>query len=759
MKNLFKLSLLFLILNITAAHATEVKRYAVVIGKNYGGKERPTLKYAVSDALTISKVFEDFGGVSHANSYLLLDPSSNEIHRKLKDLNERLIEDRKNNRRNELIVYYSGHSDDEGLLIGNDKIDYLSLKKDVSNLKADVTVIILDSCASGSLTALKGGKKRAPFLASSMSKLKGHVFLTSSSSDEAAQESDRIKASFFTHYLVSGLRGAADKSGDGQVTINEAYKYAYNETLAKTSKTINGPQHPSYNMQLAGTGELILTDIRNTSAKVIFPEGLKGRLYLRDGEGTMIAEVNKENDRAISIGVMPGSYSVVLNNNEGVYNAQVNLSENKTTQVQKSDFISDQKEKTVSRGSRAHANYVNVPFDATLIPTVSTYPKEIETATEHNFSLSAIYNQFERLNGVSIAVGGTIVEEDAKGAQVSFGFNHVKGKGLLAQIAYGGNITEHDLNGAQLTVFHNHVRGKLRGAQIAAFSNYSAGEILGAQVSAFSNIGTHNVKGAQVTAFSNILLEDLTGIQLSAFSNYANSSSLGIQTTVFSNVVRNKMNGVQLSVFSNVATTDIKGAQLAVFNNYASGDVTGLQLGLVNSAKKVKGAQIGIVNYAEDVEGISIAPITIVKNGTYGLLLSQDDLQFRNISLKMGTRYTYSKLGFGKSTDQSDPFYKYSFAFGGSLALSQKLSLNPEVETSLIKDQGDFKFTTHNHLSMSHFRLNGVLHLLPHLNLFAGGSYNYVTDLESRFTSKFFDRRESSAPGWFGWQGGVELYF
>ena len=45
---------------------------------------------------------------------------------------------------------------------------------------------------------------------------------------EAAQESDRICASYFTHYLVSGFRGAADLSGDGKVTLNEAYQFAFN---------------------------------------------------------------------------------------------------------------------------------------------------------------------------------------------------------------------------------------------------------------------------------------------------------------------------------------------------------------------------------------------------------------------------------------------------------------------------------------------------------------------------------------------------
>ena len=79
---------------------------------------------------------------------------------------------------------------------------------------------VLDSCASGALTRVKGGSFQAPFLVDDANKVKGYAILTSSSADEAAQESDRLQASFFTHSLVSGLRGAADTTGDSRVTLN-----------------------------------------------------------------------------------------------------------------------------------------------------------------------------------------------------------------------------------------------------------------------------------------------------------------------------------------------------------------------------------------------------------------------------------------------------------------------------------------------------------------------------------------------------------
>ena len=38
------------------------------------------------------------------------------------------------------------------------------------------------------------------------------MLLTSSSADEDAQESDAIAGSYFSHHLVSGLRGSADRA-------------------------------------------------------------------------------------------------------------------------------------------------------------------------------------------------------------------------------------------------------------------------------------------------------------------------------------------------------------------------------------------------------------------------------------------------------------------------------------------------------------------------------------------------------------------
>src|SRR5262249_15794592 len=83
--------------------------------------------------------------------------------------------------------------------------------------------------------------------------------MASSSAQELSQESDKLKGSYFTHLLLTALRGAADADGDGRVSLDEAYHYAYRRTLAATARTQVGSQHVTLEMDLAGQGDVPVT--------------------------------------------------------------------------------------------------------------------------------------------------------------------------------------------------------------------------------------------------------------------------------------------------------------------------------------------------------------------------------------------------------------------------------------------------------------------------------------------------------------------
>ena len=245
-----------------AEDARELRRFALLVSANDGGPKRPLLKHAARDAQAMAAVLRELGGVRDADLVLLAQPTKAALEQALASMAESFASVAPGGVRSELIFYYSGHSDEYGLLLSGAEFSYAALRARLQSLAADVRVAILDSCASGAFTREKGGKLRPPFMLDASTDVRGHAFLTSASEDEAAQESDSVGGSFFTHFLVSGLRGAADSSGDGKVTLTEAYRYAFDETLVHTGRTHYGAQHPAYDMRLVGTGDLVLTDLR-----------------------------------------------------------------------------------------------------------------------------------------------------------------------------------------------------------------------------------------------------------------------------------------------------------------------------------------------------------------------------------------------------------------------------------------------------------------------------------------------------------------
>lgn len=292
---------------------TTVRRLVLIAAANRGGDDRPVLKYALTDAERFSHVMQALGGVDPGDVVLLRQPRVGELDAALDGLKRRLAAARRSGgggARTEIFFYYSGHADEKGLLLGNDRLSYLTLRERLESVAADVRIGILDACASGAVTRSKGGKVRRPFTIDQSSDMRGQAFLASSSADESAQESDRLGGSFFTHYLISGMRGAADFSGDGRVTLNEAYQFAFNETLSRTVGTKGGPQHPVYDITMSGTGDVIVTDLRQTTAGFVVAAPVDGRFYLLDERKRLVLEFYKPAGRKVDIGLEPGVYDV-----------------------------------------------------------------------------------------------------------------------------------------------------------------------------------------------------------------------------------------------------------------------------------------------------------------------------------------------------------------------------------------------------------------------------------------------------------------
>ncbi len=310
----------------TQSNGAVLRRYALVIGSNTGGgAKREKLRYAGQDATKIADVLRQLGGVDTLDLALLNEPDIAALDRSLDTLSSRIRDERVKGRRVELIVYYSGHADETGILLGGSRYEYSKLRQRIRAVPADVHIAIVDSCASGSFTRIKGGTKRPPFLQDSSNQVAGFAFLSSSSADEDAQESDRIGASFFTYFFVAGLRGAADRNRDGKITLTEAYQFSYEQTLGRTQNTTHGPQHAAYDMHLSGTGDVVITDLRTTDTALVLPSALKGRVTVVDKTGRVAVELAKEAGEPLSLALPAETYTLRVENKDGEFIATITL--------------------------------------------------------------------------------------------------------------------------------------------------------------------------------------------------------------------------------------------------------------------------------------------------------------------------------------------------------------------------------------------------------------------------------------------------
>ncbi|MDH5228674.1 MAG: caspase family protein [Gammaproteobacteria bacterium] len=645
----------------------KIQRYALIVGANDGGAGRTVLQYAQSDARAVAQVLKNLGGLETRNQILLSEPSAQGILAQLDQLKRKLAyQDGNSMLRKELFFYYSGHSDENGLLLQGEHLTYKQLKDALNSVNADVRVAVLDSCASGAFTRLKGGKKRQAFLMDESSKVKGYAFLTSSSADEAAQESDAIGGSYFTHYFVSALRGAADVSNDKKVTLNEAYQYAFHETLARTENSLSGPQHAAYDFQLSGAGELVLTDLRRTNATLVLPKEMDGKVFIRDLAGRLVVEMRKQPARVVSLGLEPKKYVVSVDSDTGLMRKRVQISNGSVVFLDMASFETIVKEQTVARGDIEAKPVVAWPHktvDSRMSVTPElTWDRGVQgdgleqIGTHINLFMGKVY----RVRGIDAGLFVNRVEQDMIGGQGVGLINHVQGNVDGGQGAGIGNVVGGDVQGGQGAGVFNVVFGNLRGGQgagvfnlvrgdahagqAAGVFNVVEGSMLGGQAAGQFNIVRGNLTGGQSAGLFNIVEHNVRGAQVSGVFNLAKGKIVGAQVAGLFNMSFGEIKGAQVSGLFNIARDEVAGAQVAGFFNSSQYRHKGTQVGLVNYAADVKGTQVGLLNIADKMTGMPVGIINIIGNGRTNVDFTYDNRDFASIDLKSGTRHFYSVL-------------------------------------------------------------------------------------------------------------------
>jgi hypothetical protein len=252
--------------------------WAVVVGVN-DYPRLPKLKYAVNDAEAFYRLLVEENRVPAENVTLLTNEKAS-----LVNLRSTLGTRVKNAARESdmVIIFFAGHGaterdaaspDGDGLEkyllpFDTDPADLyttampmLEVGRILNRIRSERLVFIVDACYSGG----SGGRTvsvagmRATIGDGFLERVvggRGKVIITASAANEISVEKDELQHGVFTYYLLEGLRGAADLDRDSMVTVDEAYRYVYEQVPKATGQE----QHPVKKGSVEGS--LVLSIVR-----------------------------------------------------------------------------------------------------------------------------------------------------------------------------------------------------------------------------------------------------------------------------------------------------------------------------------------------------------------------------------------------------------------------------------------------------------------------------------------------------------------
>ncbi len=288
------------------SNAPEPRRVAILVGSNEAISGRQKLHYAHLDVERVADVLLSTGRFRPTDVRQLLEPAPSAV---LKAIDEALASLKDQPGETLFLFYYSGHADSRALYPGGTALEIEALKQRLESPGSTVRVGIIDACRGGGWTQAKGLSPTPPFEVEIPLQLgaEGSVLMASSSGLENAHETKSLQGSFFTHHLVAGLRGAADRSGDGVVTASEAFEYAKALTVRDTAIETNAAQHPSYNFNLRGRSDLPLTTVAASSSTLAVSQTRGPLQLIHLSTGLKLLEL-VAGERTLTLAVPPGQY-------------------------------------------------------------------------------------------------------------------------------------------------------------------------------------------------------------------------------------------------------------------------------------------------------------------------------------------------------------------------------------------------------------------------------------------------------------------
>ena len=325
-------------------------RILVAVSHDRGSENEPPLRHASEDADSVRDVLSSIGGVPPSAAIRLVDPKVAQLRSGIE--RARSIAATHSPAEVTFVLYFSGHGDRERIHLGSEAVSLAELVELARAVPAALRVVVTDACRNDS-TRPKGIVTEPAFAMSGQREAAdGVVWLSASETGEAAQESDELRGALFTHYWVSGLRGAADANGDGRVTLAESYDFAYSQTLFQSARGSGVLQHPTATFALDELSPIVLTQTFGRATRITLPQSADVQyLVFAIGSRTVLGEIWGNPVHAVAFAVPPGRYIVGRRSaGGGASAAEVALGQGEERVLTASDFRAVPDEQMAAKG-------------------------------------------------------------------------------------------------------------------------------------------------------------------------------------------------------------------------------------------------------------------------------------------------------------------------------------------------------------------------------------------------------------------------
>ena len=222
---------------------SEVKVWAVVVGVA-GYTHMPALKYTDDDAYQIYAFLKspEGGALPDPQIKVLVDDLATRENI-IKAMNQTFLKADEND---VVLMYFSGHGlpgsflpyDYDGY---RNKLLHTEIQQLFDRSKAKHKICFADACHSGTMLASKAPSRRtiANYYSAFGDTYGGTALLLSSKGDEFSLEDLGLRQGIFSHFLIKGLKGEADKDHNGIVTVTELYHFVHKSVTRYTNYVQN----------------------------------------------------------------------------------------------------------------------------------------------------------------------------------------------------------------------------------------------------------------------------------------------------------------------------------------------------------------------------------------------------------------------------------------------------------------------------------------------------------------------------------------